>query len=213
MSKDYRKRVVYFYNTFAGLYDLTEFTRKGTREAMVRASECKPGDRVLDVCTGTGELALAFAIHGAHTVAVDLAHSMLKVGNRKSSSEYLNFLETDATKLPFPNKSFDIVTVSLALHHMPETVQIDVMKEMTRLAGQKVVMVEWHAPRNPRWQTLKGFIIKLMDKSEHMQAWMHQDFPATCGVAGLEVEQEAVLTMGFHRITVCRPNSVSHVCS
>jgi len=207
MSKDFRKRMVYFYNTFADLYDLTEFSRKGTREAMVQASECKSGDRVLDICTGTGELALAFARHGVRTVAVDLAHSMLKVGNRKSSFDYLHFLESDAARLPFPNKSFDIVAVSLALHHMPETVQIDVMKEMTRLASQKVVMVEWHAPRHQRWQTLKGFVVKLMDNSEYLGAWMHQDFNATCSKAGLEVEREVVLTMGFHRITICQPNT------
>ena len=204
-SKDFRKHVIYFYNTFAGLYDLTEFFRKGTREAMVRASGYKSGDRILDVCTGTGELALAFARHGAQTVAVDLARGMLKVGNQKSSFEYLHFLETDATRLPFPNKSFNIVAISLALHHMPENVQIDVMKEMSRLASQRVIMVEWHATHDPRFQTLKGFFVQMMDESEHLQEWMHQDFVATCAKAELEVEREEVLTMGFHRITVCRP--------
>jgi ubiquinone/menaquinone biosynthesis C-methylase UbiE len=204
-SKDFRKHVVYFYNKFAGLYDLTEFFRNGTREAMVNASGCKSGDRVLDVCTGTGELALAFARHSVTTVAVDLARGMLKVGKHKSSFEHLHFLETDATRLPFQNKSFNVVAISLALHHMPEYVQIDVMKEMARLASHKVIMVEWHAPNDPFKQTLKGFLVQMIDESEYMQEWMHQDFSATCGKAGLEVEQEEVLTMGFHRITVCSP--------
>lgn len=205
MSKDYRDRVIFYYNTFARIYDLAEFSRKGTREAMVRASGCKPGDRVLDICTGTGELALAFARHGVQTVAIDLAQDMLKIGRQKSSFDHLDFLETDAIRLPFPNKSFSVVSVSLALHHMPETTQIDVMKEMTRLASQKVIMLEWHTPPNPILQTLKGLIIRLMDVSEHIQEWMHQDFTGTCVEAGLEVEREEVLTMGFHRLTVCRP--------
>ena len=139
--RDFRKRVISYYNTFARVYDLGEFFRKGTREAMVRASGCNPGDRVLDICTGTGELALAFARQGIHTVVVDLARDMLKIGKRKSSYDHLDFLETDAIRLPFPNKSFNVVAVSLALHHMPEIVQIEVMKKMTRLASQRVIML------------------------------------------------------------------------
>ena len=168
--RDFRKRVIFYYNTFARVYDLGEFFRKGTREAMVRASGCNPGDRVLDICTGTGELALAFARQGIHTVVVDLARDMLKIGKRKSSYDHLDFLETDAIRLPFPNKSFNVVAVSLALHHMPEIVQIEVMKEMTRLASQRVIMLEWQTPANPHWQTLKGFLIQLMDISEHVQS-------------------------------------------
>jgi ubiquinone/menaquinone biosynthesis C-methylase UbiE len=189
--RDFLKRVISF--------------RKGTREAMVQASGCKTGDRVLDICTGTGELALAFARQGIHTVAVDLARDMLKIGKQKSSNNHLDFLETDAIRLPFPNKSFNVVAVSLALHHMPEIVQIEVMKEMTRLASQRVIMLEWQTPANPHWQTLKGFLIQLMDISEHVQSWMHQDFVSTCRIAGLRVEGEEELTLGFHRLTVCRP--------
>jgi len=204
-TRDFRKRVISYYNTFATIYDLGEFFRKGTREAMVQASGCKTGDHVLDICTGTGELALAFARQGFHTVAVDLVRDMLKIGEQKSSYNNLDFLETDAIRLPFPNKSFNVVAVSLALHHMPEIVQIEVMKEMTRLASQRVIMLEWQTPANPHWQTLKGFLIQLVDISEHVQSWMHQDLTSTCRSAGLLVEGEEELTLGFHRLTVCRP--------
>ena len=205
MPTDYRKRMVQFYDAAARLYDLTEFCRKGTRDAIVHASNCKSGNCVLDICTGTGEVALAFARHGVRATAVDLAYSMLRVGKRKSSFEHLLFLQADATRLPFPNKSFDVVTVSLALHHMPETAQIDVMKEMTRLARKKVIMVEYYASQSWHWQASRGLFIQLLDKSEYTQEWMHQDFSGTCSQAGLEVEREEVLTMGFHRMTICRP--------
>ena len=205
MKKDFRKRVLNYYNAFAPTYDLGEFFRRGTRTAMVEASGCQRGDRVLEICSGTCELALAFASQGVHTVAVDLARKMLLLGRKKSVYPHLEFLETDALILPFADKSFDAVAISLALHHMPEGVQIKVLSEMGRLARKKVVTLEWHTPDTPTWQTLKGLLIRVMDISEHLESWMHQDFPATCQSAGLKVEEEQVLTGGFHRLTVCGP--------
>lgn len=203
MARDFRKRVVFYYNKFAKLYDMSEFFRKSTRQAMVQASGCKPGDRVLEICSGTCELALAFAEKGAHTIAVDLARDMLKIGIQKSSYANLEFLETDALQLPFQDKSFDVVVVSLALHHMPEPVQIKVIKEMARLANSKVLMVEWDSPQKPVNRIFKGFLIRIMDVSEHLRAWMYQDFSQTCQLSGLRIIDEQILTAGFHRLTVC----------
>lgn len=203
-TMDNRSRDRRFYDATAHLYDLTEFFRKPTREAMVRASGCQAGDLVLDICSGTCELARTFGQHGIFAVAVDLSMKMLRVGKRKTCPRELAFLQTDALRLPFKEKTFDAVVVSLALHHMPEVMQIEVMREMTRLSRNRVVMVEYHSPRNPRWQTAKGYLVQLMDESRLLQNWMHQDFSETCRQAGLLVLWEEVLTLGFHRITVCQ---------
>jgi len=205
MKKDFRQRVHKYYNTFAPTYDLGEFFRRGTRSAVVQASGCQPGDSALEICSGTCELALAFARRGVHTIAVDLARSMLLLGRKKSIFPHLEFLETDALALPFASKSFDAVVISLALHHMPEGIQVRVLSEMERLARRKVITLEWHTPNTAFRQKLKGAAIRLMDISEHLRPWMHQDFPATCQTAGLVVEGHQVLTAGFHRLTICRP--------
>ncbi len=184
MPKDFRERIVFYYNTFAGVYDLTEFFRKGTRKAIVNASGCQPGDRVLEICAGTCELALAFTREGVQTTAVDLAHHMLCIGKKKSTFPHLDFLETDALLLPFSDHSFTVVVTSLALHHMPEPIQVKVISEMTRLAIDKVIMLEWHTPETPVRKTIKGLLIRLMDVSEYIQPWMHQDFSAHAGLRG-----------------------------
>ena len=203
MTNDFRKRVLYYYNKFAGFYDLSEFFRRGTREAVVQASGCQPRDRVLEICSGTCELALAFSRRNIQIVAVDLARDMLLVGRDKSNQ--IDFIEADALVLPFPDNSFQAVVISLALHHMPETVQIKVLSEMARLAMDRVVTLEWHTPSRPVLCTLKGWIIRVMDISEYIQAWMHQDFRESCRRAGLEIQGESVLTGGFHRLTICQP--------
>lgn len=205
MKKDFRKRVHNYYNAFARTYDLGEAFRRGTRAAVVEASGCQAGDRVLEICAGTCELALAFAKKGVHTVAVDLARKMLLVGRKKTTFPHLEFLETDALALPLSDKSFDAVVISLALHHMPETIQLQVLGEMTRLARKKVITLEWHTPDAPYQQILKGLLIRVMDVSEHLGPWMRQDFLTTCQQAGLEVIGQQVMTAGFHRLTVCTP--------
>jgi ubiquinone/menaquinone biosynthesis C-methylase UbiE len=205
MKKDFRKRVYKYYNAFAPTYDFGEFFRRGTRAAVVEASGCQEGDKALEICSGTCELALAFARQGIHTVAVDLARKMLLLGRNKSPYPHLEFLETDALSLPFVDKSFDAVVISLALHHMPEGIQVQVLSEMARLARKRVVTLEWHTPDTSFRQVAKGLLIRVMDISEHLGPWMRQDFPATCHCAGLVVERQLVLTAGFHRLTVCSP--------
>lgn len=205
MAKDFRTRVLNYYNAFAPTYDLGEFFRRSTRVAVVSASGCQPGDLALEICAGTCELALAFARRGIHSIAVDLARKMLLLGKKKSTFPHLEFMETDALILPFVDKSFDVVVISLALHHMPENVQISVLMEMTRLARKKVITLEWHTPAKPVQQIIKGLLIRVMDVSEHLGSWMRQDFRATCLSSGLIVQEEQVLTAGFHRLTVCTP--------
>ena len=206
MESDYRDRIKSYYNRFAWAYDLGEFFRRGTRSAVVDASGCTNGDRVLEICSGTCELALAFTRQNIQTVAVDLAHDMLRFGSRKSKNEELGLVQADAFKLPFPDRSFKAVVISLALHHMPEAVQITVLKEMARCAADRVITLEWHAPERQIFRILKGSLIRAMDVSEHLWDWMKQDFPSTCSDAGLIIESRQLHTAGFHRLTVCKPS-------
>ena len=84
VNHNFRRHVLYYYNRFASLYDLGEFIRYGTRQKAVALSGWQPGETVLDLCTGTGGLALAFASLGAPVVGVDIARGMLKRAAAKS---------------------------------------------------------------------------------------------------------------------------------
>jgi demethylmenaquinone methyltransferase/2-methoxy-6-polyprenyl-1,4-benzoquinol methylase len=205
MKADFRLQVLEYYNRAAEIYDLTEFIRQGTRRKAVRLAGCLPGERVLDVCTGTGEQALAFARLGAHVVGIDISEKMLQVASRKLIKPAPTWLAMDAARLQFPDKSFDISTVSLALHHMPEETQLQVLGEMARVTRRRVVIVEPHAPyRASLWQAW-AFVASIVDQSEYMGEWVRQDFNHTCRSAGLEVENTWVEAFSLHRISLCRP--------
>jgi demethylmenaquinone methyltransferase/2-methoxy-6-polyprenyl-1,4-benzoquinol methylase len=85
--------------------------RRRTAEAAVRA-----GDRVLDACCGTGDLALADERAGGTVTGLDFSEPMLARARRKSAS--VEWVQGDALALPFPDASFDAATVGFGVRNV-----------------------------------------------------------------------------------------------
>ena len=205
LNSYYQQHVLYHYNRFAHLYDLGEFIRRGTRRKALELSGWQPGERVLDLCTGTGDLAITLASHGANVIGIDIARGMLRRASTKSRNMTTSWLEMDATELAFADGSFEISMLSLALHHMPVQTQLQVLRELRRVTSRCVVIVEPDIPVKPEWVPLWIFVASVIDESEYMQEWVHQDFVTTCKTAGLNVESIHGTTFGLHRIVICNP--------
>jgi ubiquinone/menaquinone biosynthesis C-methylase UbiE len=107
-----------------------------------------PGDRVLDVATGTGRAAFALAESGAQIVGVDQSEQMLAVAEARRAERELGQLEFrlgSATDLAFPDDHFDAVMAVRFLHLLPQPVQRTLIEEMVRVLkpGGRLV-VEWN---------------------------------------------------------------------
>jgi ubiquinone/menaquinone biosynthesis C-methylase UbiE len=207
VNHDFRRHVLHHYNKFATLYDLGEFIRRGTRRKAMELSGWQPGEKVLDLCTGTGELALTFATRGAAVTGVDLARGALKVASAKKMGSVPAWMEMEATHLGFTDNSFEVSMLSLALHHMPELVQVQVLKELCRVTSRRVVIIEPDVPVKPNWVSTYVFVASIIDESEYMHEWVHQDLSRTCENAGLSVEAIISTTFGLHRILLCNPTN------
>ena len=201
----YQRHVLYHYNRFAFLYDLGEWLRHSTRRKALQLSSWQPGERVLDLCTGTGTLARTFASQGANVTGVDLARGMLKRASAKAAGMNTAWVEMDATRLAFSDGSFDVSVLSLALHHMPVPVQLRVLAELRRVTRRSIVIIEPDVPVKLRWIPLWTFVANVIDESEYMHEWVRQDFPGTCRTAGLNVNAVYGSTFGLHRIVLCHP--------
>ncbi len=116
---------------------------------------------ILDICTGTGDLALAFHRYTrgkAPIVAADFCPEMLAIGEKKKArrgiGEAIHFQEADAQNLPFEDNRFGVVAVAFGLRNVADTDQG--LREMVRVCqpGGQVGVLEFSTPS---WQPFKGF--------------------------------------------------------
>lgn len=135
------------------------------KRRVVKMAVANPGDRALDLCCGTGDIAFALARCGAGSVGLDFNVSMLQVAqNRQANASSVlpagggamnpAFLRGDAQQLPFPENHFDVVTVGYGLRNLRHW-QTG-LGEMARVArpGGRLLVLDFGKPDNPIWRAL-----------------------------------------------------------
>lgn len=156
------------FGEIAGRYDLLNHLLSGGvdyywRWRTVRKAPPQGAAPILDVCTGTGDLALAYWKRGQGKIRVmgtDFTHQMLIRAREKaapltkksrepaSPPAPLEFVEADTQQLPFDNNQFQLVTVAFGLRNVTDTRRG--LREMCRVCqpGGRVVVLEFSLPRN-----------------------------------------------------------------
>ena len=105
----------------------------------------RPGDRVLDACCGTGDLALAARVHGAEVVGLDFSERMLERARAKSAD--IEWVRGDVLALPFGDASFDAVTVGFGIRNVDDLeAGLHELRRILR-AGGRVGILEITRPR------------------------------------------------------------------
>lgn len=165
-------RIRNLFSAIARHYDLLNALLSLKRDSVwrretVKASAVQPTSKVLDVCTGTGELALAYADKiGAEgfVIGSDFCFEMLVVGDQKLqqpvgavSNHTTSFLAADTLTLPFLDNTFDVVSVGFGIRNVAD-LEMGI-REMTRVAapGGRVVILEFTQPVNPLFRSLYYF--------------------------------------------------------
>ena len=131
------------------------------RVATTRAIDPHPGDRILDLAAGTGTSSASIARSGATVIAADFSPGMIEVGRKKFGRvRNMQFVEADATKLPFEDDEFDATTISFGLRNVVEPKKA--IAEMFRVTkpGGSIVICEFSTPPNPVMKGLYDFYLK-----------------------------------------------------
>ncbi|KGJ72321.1 ubiquinone biosynthesis methyltransferase UbiE [Cryobacterium roopkundense] len=117
------------------------------RVATTRAVGPKRGERILDIAAGTGTSSAALTRTGAQVVAADFSEGMIEVGRqRHADNPNIEFVQADATALPFADGEFDAVTISFGLRNVVEPQKA--LAEFYRVTkpGGRVVICEFSTP-------------------------------------------------------------------
>jgi demethylmenaquinone methyltransferase/2-methoxy-6-polyprenyl-1,4-benzoquinol methylase len=155
-------RVRKMFGEIAGWYDfLNHFLSLGIdrswrRKTVKLVPPRQDAGPILDVCTGTADLALAYwraSGKRARVVGADFCLPMLDIGRKKcrraNADSQVSLLEADAEHLPFPDNHFQIVSVAFGLRNVSDT---DAgLREMIRVCqvGGSVAVLEFSLPQNP----------------------------------------------------------------
>ena len=129
------------------------------RHALVGTIGPHPGQRVLDVATGTGMVAFALARNGAEVTGLDQSEDML-AGARRRATEHpdlagrLTFIQGEAERLPFPDQTFDALSFTYLLRYVDDPAAT--MRELARVVkpGGRIGMVEFGVPESPPLKAL-----------------------------------------------------------
>ncbi|MBI1190592.1 MAG: bifunctional demethylmenaquinone methyltransferase/2-methoxy-6-polyprenyl-1,4-benzoquinol methylase UbiE [Tepidisphaera sp.] len=161
--EDKPARVRRMFDAIAGSYDLNNrvhslWQDQRWRRFAVRAAAVKPGDIVVDVACGTGDLTQAFARTGAaHVIGIDFTHNMLKVAMEKRRGEAragkMSYFEGDAMNLPLADGCADVVSIAFGIRNVADPKKA--LGEFARVLrpGGRLVILEFDQPRFPlmRW--------------------------------------------------------------
>lgn len=123
------------------------------RRELVRHAAPKPGERLLDICTGTGDIAIEFAqaCPKLQIVGLDLSEGMLRVAQEKCAlmglEQRVQLVRGNALALPFAAGSFEIVTIAFGLRNLPDRAQG--LREIFRVLvpGGRVAILEFSVPQ------------------------------------------------------------------
>jgi ubiquinone/menaquinone biosynthesis C-methylase UbiE len=178
--------------------DLEDHVREQRLRHLLKFAALTAGQRVMDVGTGTGRLALLLAEEGDHeVVGIDVSPAMLEVAEyfRLSSSspaaKQVSFRLASAQRMPFRNESFDAVVCRLVLHHSQKPDRI--LQEVMRLLkpGGTLIFADLLGPDDPVKRATQNTIEARRNPS-HVAAQSAEQYRKLISNSGFTIENEAV---------------------
>jgi ubiquinone/menaquinone biosynthesis C-methylase UbiE len=159
------------------LRDLRKFTPE--------FSHMKAGDKVIDVCCGTGAQVLEYGRHGIIATGIDSSRDMLKIATRnrmRQKAVNVSFQLADATNLPFPDGYFDYATVSFGLHDKEKPIRYQIISEMKRTVKQDgaLILIDYQVPLPRNAWAVFARVIEFLAGGSHYRGF--KDYLANGGL-------------------------------
>lgn len=209
-------RIAGMFDSIAPRYDLLNHVLsagmdRGWRARAVAALELGRGDRVLDLCTGTADVAIAIATSetGVSVVGVDFAGAMLSIGLAKIRAAGLgsrvSLVRGDAAGIPLSDRTCDAAAIAFGIRNVAEPERA--LAELSRVLrpGARLAILEFGQPRIPGIRTMYGwyfrYLLPLVGRfvSKHRSAYSY--LPASVGTFPSAPEfARIIVSNGFRNV-------------
>jgi demethylmenaquinone methyltransferase/2-methoxy-6-polyprenyl-1,4-benzoquinol methylase len=209
------------FDAIAGRYDfLNHFLSAGIdrrwRRQAVRSLELTGSERVLDLCTGTADLAIALRTGrpgAARVVGVDFSGAMLAVGRdklrRQGLADRIQVVRADATRVPLPDGSIDAVTVAFGIRNVDDTAAA--CREMVRVLapGGRLAILEFAVPTSrlfrPVYMWYFRHVLPRLGRLISRHDMAYEYLPASVGAFASSADFAAVLRRAGFVEVLARP--------
>jgi len=182
-SVDARHRTRRFFNLVAPAFHLIDRRLLPEYRRVLETLDLEPELSVLDLATGTGTLAAAFAERGHRVAGIDFAARLLRRARRRLPQA--DFRLMDLANLPqLPDDAYDVVTLAYVLHGMPPQMRRFALCQARRLARRHVLVFDYSGPS--RWHV--RFIEWI--EGPHYPTFVARPLAELVAEAGLIVERE-----------------------
>ena len=153
----HHERVTRMFNRIAGRYDISNRVMTACldllwRRALVREFDPSAQPRILDVCSGTGDIALALSRQGHVVSALDAADAMLRLARQRAGATRIGWYLGDACALPFNDGRFEGVSISFGIRNIADRALA--LREFRRVVrpGGRLAVLEALLPTNRLWR-------------------------------------------------------------
>lgn len=181
------------------------------KRRLIHLAHPRRGERILDLCCGTGDIALQLARSGASVVGLDFSAAMLRIAQRRVTSEVaVEWVRGDALRLPFDDEQFEALTIGYGLRNLSyfEAAILEMLRVLKPRG--RLLILDFGKPENPvcRWLYFSylNWFVPLFGKAFCGDPATHRyileslrHYPAQRGVAALMAEMncERVRTVNF----------------
>jgi len=194
-----------FFARWAGLYDYEKYLFSWVRKRAVDFLDLTPTKKIMDIATGTGSQAYAFAKAGHDVIGIDLSPEMLKQAKKKCSDDLkLSFKQMDATRLNYKDDVFDASSISFGLHDMPCEIGVRVLRELKRVTIEngKILIVDYNEPQK-HWMAKLAYPIINAYETKNWKPFIVRGLNKLLKDVNLKAEKETNI-LGLIQLVVAR---------
>ena len=185
--RDWSYRYQWFYDTISALAALSVGGDKRFRQLFLKDLPINPEAKALDLCCGAGQATQELVKHFTNVTGLDA--SPIAIQRAKQNVPQAAYVEAFAEKMPFSDRSFDLVITNTAMHEMESAQLQQIIQEVQRILtpeGQFII-VDFHRPTNPLfWLPISTFL--WLFETETAWQLLKTDLPQLLSKSGFKVE-------------------------